>query len=315
MSPLSVRVRRLAWATVGFTYLLMVWGNIVSSTGSGLACPDWPLCHGTVAPPFRLDIMFEWGHRILAATATLLIVTTVISVLRASRDTRSPLRRTLKLLLALLGFQILLGGTTVLLGLSLAISTIHLLLANLVWGGLILLAAVVTYGDPEIRDASPRAKRLAWSALVAFLVQLGLGALVRHGHAGLACPGFPQCLTGILPDYWDFSTFVAFAHRWWGVALIGVFVHLALACHRIPGLRGPSAVALALSLAQVTLGVLTVLTSLHVHTRAAHAALGYALWGVLFYLAVRIGVTRPIWKPGEERPAAGGALAATALAR
>ena len=28
------------------TYLLIVLGGLVRATGAGLACPDWPLCHG-----------------------------------------------------------------------------------------------------------------------------------------------------------------------------------------------------------------------------------------------------------------------------
>ncbi len=46
-------------------YILMVMGTFVTSTGSGLACPDWPLCYGTVSPPLELSIWFEWGHRLL----------------------------------------------------------------------------------------------------------------------------------------------------------------------------------------------------------------------------------------------------------
>jgi heme A synthase len=43
----------LGRVTVGLLFLLLVWGNLVAGLKAGLACPDWPLCHGKVLPPWR----------------------------------------------------------------------------------------------------------------------------------------------------------------------------------------------------------------------------------------------------------------------
>ena len=64
----------LARITVALFFLLLIWGNMVAGLKAGLACPDWPLCHGTVLPPFRLDIWMEYTHRLIAALATIFLL-------------------------------------------------------------------------------------------------------------------------------------------------------------------------------------------------------------------------------------------------
>lgn len=289
-------VRWLGWLTVGVTFVLMVWGNVVSSTGSGLACPDWPLCHGTITPPAVFEVVLEWGHRLLAATSTLLILATLYQVFRNAPRSEKALRRSAKFLLGLLFSQIILGGTTVLLGLSMWVSTVHLIIAHSVFAGLILVASTMTWGVPVLKSPSDKIRRLAVAGLAGFLVQLALGGLVRHGHAGLACPTYPNCVESFFPIPFTFETGVAFFHRWWGLILLGVFVQLAVAAKRENSpLRAVLTILCSVVVLQYGIGVLTVLTGLHTHVRATHAALGYSIWGILFYTAVRSGAFRRLW--------------------
>lgn len=283
-APRPALPRALGWATVGALFALMTLGNIVSATGSGLACPDWPLCHGRLIPPFQPDVLIEYGHRLAAAVTSILLVATILSSIR--RASVPGVRGLGITLLVLLAAQIGLGGITVLLKLPHLASTAHLVNALLILAGLLALCAATPDSPPRVPD---RVRRLALAGLGALLVQLALGGYVRHSGAGLACPDFPLCGGELLPDRWLGA--VHWAHRWLGVALLGLFVHLGLAARR--SAAGPAAgLALGLAVVQVTLGILTVLLQLRPPIRATHAAVGYALWGVLVWTALRSGAWR-----------------------
>jgi heme A synthase len=91
-------------------------------------------------------------------------------------------------------------------------------------------------------------------------------------------------------------------HRWLGVALIGLFVHLAIASRRTPVATAATITAL-LAVLQATFGIVTVLSQLDPPVRALHAAIGYALWGALVWTSARAGCWRDaLSEPIARRP-------------
>src|SRR5450756_3148064 len=60
-------------------YLQIALGGVVRVSGSGLGCPDWPLCHGRPYPPANLHAIIEYSHRAVGTVTGVLIIATVIT--------------------------------------------------------------------------------------------------------------------------------------------------------------------------------------------------------------------------------------------
>jgi cytochrome c oxidase assembly protein subunit 15 len=69
-------VARLAWVTLGFFILVVLWGAVVRATGSGGGCgSNWPLCNGDYFPHHpRLATVIEFTHRSTSGICTFLLI-------------------------------------------------------------------------------------------------------------------------------------------------------------------------------------------------------------------------------------------------
>ncbi len=279
----------LGRVTVGLLFLVLVWGNMVAGLKAGLACPDWPLCHGKILPPLRWDIYMEFLHRVIAGIAAVFL--TVLSA-RRYRDYRGGARAVPVLTVLLLLLEIGMGGAVVLLEIPVQLTTVHFMAGIL----LFLLAFYMMHfdGASEIPDFSFRgmsALFLSLAALVYF--QAALGAYVRHLEAGLACPDFPTCLGQWIPSIHGASVLAHFSHRLVGFLVLLTALTTYLYLQRGPfrrGNRGLGALFLLLMAAQIAVGALVVLSGLQFLAAALHLAVALGiLWvlGLLWIDAIR----------------------------
>src|SRR5262245_1879863 len=112
-----VWLHRYTRLLVAATLLLLVAGGMVTSTGSGLAVPDWPTTYGQNMFSFPLGkmvggIFYEHGHRLIASTVGLLTIGLVVWLWRV--EPRRWVRRLGLAALAAVILQGVLGGITVL---------------------------------------------------------------------------------------------------------------------------------------------------------------------------------------------------------
>ena len=145
---------RAALATVIATFVLLLIGGTVNPTGSSLACPDWPLCHGEAFPQFVGGVQYEHSHRLAAAAVTL---TTLLLVLVCWRMPGTP-RRARNLatwLLPVVGLQAALGAITVIFKLVTLVSTAHLAISMIFFLGTITVAWWLAKHDQVVCHTLP----------------------------------------------------------------------------------------------------------------------------------------------------------------
>jgi cytochrome c oxidase assembly protein subunit 15 len=291
----SPGLHRFAATTAGATLVLLFAGGLVTSTGSGLAVPDWPLSFGQVFPAMTGGVLFEHGHRLAAAFVGLL--TLVLALWIVVREPRPGVRGLGLLALFTVVLQGVLGGVTVLYRLPLAVSVTHACLAQVFFCLTVTLAVVTGRRWIEAcppAAVAPRALAVLAAATTALVFgQLVLGALMRHMHAGLAIPDFPLAFGRLVPPLVTPHIAVHFAHRVGalvtGAAVAATLVH-ALRRHAAePLLCRPAWLAAGLVLLQVGLGGLTVWTRRAVLPTTTHLVVGASLLATCLVLALRAG--------------------------
>ena len=249
----------LAWLLCLATVVLLAAGALVTSTGSSLAVPDWPLAYGQFFPPMVGGILYEHGHRLVASTVGLLTIAVALWMWRF--EPRAWVRWLGAGALGLIVMQGVLGGITVLYLLPKAISISHALLAQCFFLLTVFLVQV-TSPDWEMTMESPRAYEnpqggrtpyLAAASFALLFLVLILGAVMRHFGAGLAIPDFPLVFGGLVPPTMTFPVAIHYFHR------LGAFAALILIAVVMWDILGRSGLSPRLRKPALMMGVLVVL--------------------------------------------------------
>ena len=283
-------VHRLAVLTAAATFLLLFVGGLVTSTGSGLAVPDWPLSFGRFFPPMVGGVLFEHGHRLAATLVGGLTLVLALSIV--VREPRPSVRALGLLALVAVVLQGVLGGVTVLYKLPLAVSVAHACLGQVFFCLTVVLAVLTgTRWQAPAPAAASALPAIAATTTALIFGQLLLGALVRHMGAGLAIPDFPLAFGRLVPPLVSPYITVHFAHRVGALAVaVSVVTTAAVAgrCHRGDDrLWRPALLAIALLGLQITLGGVTVWSRRAVLATTTHLVVGAALLATSLTLTLR----------------------------
>ncbi len=283
---------RFACLTAAATFFLIFVGGLVTSTGSSLAVPDWPLSFGQFFPPMVGGVFYEHGHRMVAGAVGML--TLVLALWTWFEEPRAGVRWLAVVSVAAVALQAVLGGITVLYLLPTAVSVSHAGLAQLFFCLVVALALVTGEGWLSVEHSPERQSRLrvlAPTTTAAIYVQLLIGAIMRHTGAGLAIPDFPLAFGRILPPLDSTAVEIHFAHRVGAVAIAALVLTttaIALSAYRDRlDLRRPALLLLLLLALQITLGALTISTQKAVFPTTAHVAVGAALLATSLVLTLR----------------------------
>lgn len=336
MAEFHKNLHRFAFFTSVCTFLLLIAGGMVTSTGSGLAVPDWPLSYGKLMPPMIGGIFYEHGHRMVASFVGLLTVILTVWIVRVEK--RQWIKKLAIAALATVILQGLLGGLTVKLMLPVEVSASHATLAQLFF---CIVSSLALFTSPwwlakegrkyESKGSSlPSIKASIFLVAVVF-IQLILGALVRHTQSALAIPDFPLAYGQILPSLSQESIavynaalirenirlfadgpvtadqiLVAFVHRFWALVVVGFVVWSSVklwrsraADRRFGFIAGALLGMVAL---QIILGAYVVLTRRVPEIATAHQTFGAGLLMVCVISLLHIWRVRPAESTAKKEP-------------
>ncbi len=295
-------------ALIWITFLLYA-GGFTTSIRAGMAFLDWPLSNGSINPEGWLqneDMLAEHSHRLLGAVMGLLSIALCGAAFALSSS--KSVRKLGIALVILVVTQGILGGLRVKLDtLNLNIdhnlyaqsfAVAHATLAQIFLCSLVAFAVVTSRSWIERNagfEKTPRANVATWGkiACITIILQLIVGAVMRHSYAGFAITSFPYSHPDgyWIPPAFDFRVAIHFAHRVGGLVVTGALLGFVTLIFKDSASRraiGKSAIALVALLGmQIYLGALTIWTVRNPHVATFHMLNGAFLLSICWMMTLR----------------------------
>jgi len=289
-----------------FGTCLLYAGGFTTSTEAGMAFLDWPISNGSINPEGWLadrEMRAEHSHRLLGAAVGLLSIAMLVWIWL--KEARRWLRSLAALNLGAVILQGVIGGMRVRFdslntgaadnSIAFALLVMHSLGAQVVICLLITIA--VANSRQWIETAAGWSEPVgmtirAWgiAATVILLIQILLGAVMRHTNAGLAIPTFPHAAPGggLIPPVWTWAVTINFSHRVGAVLAVVALLAFAAQIWVQPGARRHlgllAFVPTTLLALQVCLGALATWSLLNAHVATLHLLVGAFLLATCWML-------------------------------
>jgi heme A synthase len=142
-AALAQTVKRPVIIAVVATYLVAMSGAFVVETNSGGGCTSWPLCGSGFSLPSGQAATINVAHRVVALVVVLALGGLMAVIARRRRGDRV-VRIGVMAVNLLLVLQVAAGALVVLLGLPAWVRGLHIALASLLWGSVVLVAVAST---------------------------------------------------------------------------------------------------------------------------------------------------------------------------
>jgi cytochrome c oxidase assembly protein subunit 15 len=286
----------------GFLLLLIFiqisLGSAVRLTGSGLSCPDWPLCYGLWFPDQDklskitdvnyefYQIMLEWIHRFNAAIFIAPVTLLLFFVgLKATKNRK--IKTILYSIMIVLAMQGLMGGFTVFDKNSPWSVAAHLGFAL----GLMFLVIKIFLVSLRLKTIKPLPNKnkkifILYITIIIVLATMLMGAIVSKSGSSLACDLWPQCSSDG-DSLLQYNKIIHISHRFLAV-ISAIFIVLVVYNYNqiikykiISNIRN---ILILLTTLQILLGAIVIFTELNLFIAMLHQSIAVLIFIVLSFL-------------------------------